>query len=110
MATSPYRARSLSVVWRLDVLIVPISEVEIYEMYAMIGWERTVCPFYGGCPLLEVSVFGPFENRTLYNKNEKHLKMNKEVGMLLQEKANTSGVGIIIRRNLYYVPPYNTTH
>ena len=40
------------------------------------------------------------------------LKMNKEVGMLLlQKRANTSGVGKI---NNYcediYIPPYNNTH
>ena len=39
------------------------------------------------------------------------LKMNKEVGMLLPKKANTSGVG---KSNKYYediyIPPYSNTH
>ena len=37
--------------------------------------------------------------------------MNKAVGMLLQKRANTSGVGKIY--NYYediYIPPYNNTH
>ena len=36
--------------------------------------------------------------------------MNKEVGMLLPKRANTSGVE---KSNYYediYIPPYNTTH
>ena len=46
----------LSVVWSLEVLIVSISEVEMYKMYAMIIFGREVCPFYGDCPLPAGSV------------------------------------------------------
>ena len=44
-------------------------------------------------------------------RTKKHLKMNKEVGMLLPKKVKTSGVGK--STNYYediYIPPYNNTH
>ena len=41
----------LSVIRSLDVQIVLISEVEMYEIYAMISWKGAVCPFYGDCQL-----------------------------------------------------------
>ena len=44
---SPCEARGLSVVRSLEVLLVPISEVEMYVMYATIGWWRAVCPLLG---------------------------------------------------------------
>ena len=47
-------------------------------------------------------------------KNENHLKTNKEVGMLLQKRANTSGVGIsnIMRISVYVLTttPTNYTY
>ena len=30
----------------------------MFEVYAIIGREQGVCPFYRGCPLLGVSVIG----------------------------------------------------
>ena len=47
----------MSAVRRLEVQVVCISDVE-YKKYAMISWWQVVCPFYGGCPLLGVSVIG----------------------------------------------------
>ena len=44
-------------------------------------------------------------------RTKKHLKMNKEVGMLLPKKVKTSVVGK--STNYYediYIPPYNNTH
>ena len=41
----------------------------------------------------------------IYNKYKKHLKMNKEIGMILPKKrVNASGVG---ERNNYYEDIYN---
>ena len=58
MAASLRGARGLSAVRSLEV--VRISEVEMYRKYATIGWGQAVCPLYGGCPLLGVSVIGGF--------------------------------------------------
>ena len=51
----------------------------------------------------------------IITSTKKHLKMNKEIGMMLpKKKVNTSGVG---QSNNYYediyniyLPPYNNTH
>ena len=46
-----------------------------------------------------------------YTSTKKHLKMNKEIGMILPKKrVNTSGVIIIMRISIIYIPPYNNTH
>ena len=35
--------------------------------------------------------------------------MNKGIGMLLQKRANTNGIGISNNEEIY-IPPYNNTH
>ena len=45
--------------WRLSaVRVVRISEVKMYAVNAAIGRGHVVCPLYGGCPLLGVSIIG----------------------------------------------------
>ena len=46
--------------WRLSAVrsleVVRISEVKMYAVNAAIGRGHVVCPLYGGCPLLRVSI------------------------------------------------------
>ena len=48
--------------WRLSAVrsleVVRISEVKMYAVNAAIGRGHVVCPLYGGCPLLGVSIVG----------------------------------------------------
>ena len=48
--------------WRLSAVrsleVVRISEVKMYAVNAAIGRGHVVCPLYGGCPLLGVSIIG----------------------------------------------------
>ena len=58
-------------------------------------------------------IFGSFEKSALDNitGKTKHLKMNKEVGMLMPKNiANTSGVGKSNNYDDIYIPPYSNTH
>ena len=57
-------------------------------------WKTSLIPIY--------RVYRLSDN---YNKYKKHLKMNKEIGMILPPKrVNTSGVG---ESNNYYEDIYN---
>ena len=46
----------------------------------------------------------------IFKERKNMFKMNKDVGMLLQKKANTSGVYRDKNYEEIYIPPYNNTY
>ena len=64
--------------------IFKIFSIQMLQYFSQI--VQTVCTLV----IFIITLFYLYINIII--KNEKHLKINKEVGMLLQKRANTSGV------------------